>query len=183
MLTITLFSSEISWFIFSITFHFFFLIFANRNKYTEKQWKKLLHLQKILNTFSNLPINQNERNKLFFTVAFNLHRAVLDCCLCLRDLCNLVGVGASAGASVEVPSYGESYGVIRVALMNIQLRFLARAFRLFAAEKFHVTSHYTVKKALWYARPQPRYYFPNFLLGGDNDVIYKLLPHTESFPI
>ncbi len=72
----------------------------------------------------------------FFYVAFNLHRAVLDCCLCLLDQLNLGGVGASAGASVQVPSNGESYGIIRVALMNIQLRFLARAFRLFAAEKF-----------------------------------------------
>jgi hypothetical protein len=85
---------------------------------------------------------------VFFTVSFNLHRAVLDCCLCLRDECNLAGVGASAGASVQVSSYGESYGVIRVAPMNIQLRFLARAFRLFAAEKSHVTFHYIVKKAL-----------------------------------
>jgi hypothetical protein len=88
---------------------------------------------------------------LCFTVAFNLHRAVLDCCLSLRDLCNLAGVGASAGASVEVPSNGESYGVLRrtaqgSVLTNSQLRFLARAFRLFAAEKFHVTFHYTVKK-------------------------------------
>jgi hypothetical protein len=56
-------------------------------------------------------------------------------CLSLLDEGNLAGVGASAGASVEVPSNGESYGVIRVALMNIQLRFLARALRLFAAEK------------------------------------------------
>ncbi len=88
------------------------------------------------NTLSNLSIF--ESFCLFFTVAFNLHRAVLDC-LCLRDEFNLAGVGASAGASVEVPSYGESYGVIRAAaqgslLTNSRLRFLARALRLFAAE-------------------------------------------------
>jgi hypothetical protein len=61
-------------------------------------------------------------------------------CLSLRDECNLAGVGASAGASVEVPSNGEPYGVIRTAqgsvLTDSQLWFLARAFRLFAAEKF-----------------------------------------------
>jgi hypothetical protein len=76
----------------------------------------------------------------FFPVAFNLQRAVLDC-LSLLDQLNLGGVGASAGASVEVPSYGESYGIIRASaqgsvLTNSQLRYLARAFRLFAAEKF-----------------------------------------------
>ena len=83
---------------------------------------------------------------LCFTVAFNLHRAVLDCCLCLLDQLNLGGVGASAGASVQVPSNGESYGVIRTTqgsvLTNSQLRFLARAFRLLAAEKFYVTFNY-----------------------------------------